>query len=532
MSRKTAATRMTKILRQGGDVAEHLLANPATAAMAKIQKAAPRSLFDLHMAGANVTLPRGPEVLAKAMDPTTLGHELTPLIHHPDPAVVNAVVRNPNLPHGAAPIAGAISPRGIKENPAYSMEGIMDPIDPMGVRAGSTDALKTIRKRGLYPRISPEHMDLRFDDPLRGSISTGVTDLHTKRLASKFGDRDILRERQGATTPGHPVIKNWRVARYGEPKPGGSPHAAYGNPHASIVEKEHAKKQDWSTITGPNPGYDRIDAMGTKTADVSGTALAPYQAKTKMPFKELASMKVASPYVDVTHHDPSALMVERDAQRFCLHGPDRYPIDDYLQVKTAAAYFDEHGDKFDLPTRREYAANLYKVAHLMGVELPESVVRYGAPTYASSGHCKLAWEARKEFVTDPTKLAVLEKCASERLETKLNPDEFACLLHAFDKLAGLERLYGKYINDPWTSILGEVKQAEFSEQIGIDTITETDLKHLAEKDPGAVKKMFNDEIADGFRENPVTVYKGLPDEQRALLGRLARTVRSGGPRVS
>jgi len=262
--------------------------------------------------------------------------------------------------------------------------------------------------------------------------------------------------------------------------------------------------------------------LTVKLADLSGTDVMPYQEnKPKKPaFQEYGTMKHA--YLDVSGRDNQPDLVKRAGGRFCLANPSRYPIDDALQIKTASEYFDDNYRSMSPVVRREYATNLYKRAEECAFAVSEDVQRYGAPTLGSHEHCKEAWAVRRRFAEEKD-VGLLDKIASAHLDLALPNEDFAALMHAFDKKAGLDRLYDTHITDPWGCLFAPVKLAEFSEILGTDMITATGLHSAAQTETGRVSlnRLYDKAFVLKFMSDPVGTYKSLPVEQRKLLGRVA-----------
>ena len=234
--------------------------------------------------------------------------------------------------------------------------------------------------------------------------------------------------------------------------------------------------------------------------------------------------KIMKPHVDTTGCADPMTMVIKKAGHYALG--DRYPLDTPLQVKQAAAYFDEWAGEFDPKDRHEFAVNLVKRAKVLDVEVSHAARWHGSETYAPIESIKVALDSRK-LVTDESLHEALTKMAG--LVAHLPPDMFARVLFEFDKGAEINHLYDEQISDPWHSTFGYEKQANFSETIGNLHVTEMDLTYLAIKRLGLVKGTFTEEFAEEFRKDPVGIYKSLPVEQRRVLGNMAQDQRAGTP---
>lgn len=269
-----------------------------------------------------------------------------------------------------------------------------------------------------------------------------------------------------------------------------------------------------------------------KTADVNDTSLTKLPQLGKPPFKEIATLKTGSlgRWLDVSKLE-SGVVHKVASERFCLGRPSRYPIDGLDQIKRAGEYFEEHYRKFEAPVRREYAFNLMKRASEVMEPMPELVAHYGSTTYGQPGQVEMTWASRRSY-TPETKLASLDLLRSAALHTRLDPDSFAAVVHAFDKTAGLVRHYDRVLLDPWQSVLG-VKVASFQETIGVDHISEDDVLHMAHTPAGNafMSRLFSKEVVEKFRKDPIGTFKGWTERERQMVGRKGRTLRSEKPGI-
>lgn len=274
-----------------------------------------------------------------------------------------------------------------------------------------------------------------------------------------------------------------------------------------------------------------------KTADVNETSLTKNSPlPLPKPFREISTAKTAGPgrWLDVSGLELSTPQEKRAHQLFCLHNPDRYPIDDLRGVKLADAYFGQYADQLSPPQRREYGVHLLKQARNLHEPVSALTRTYGSSKLAAPENISLAWKMREEFVP-PEMQGVFSKLAS-RPVGGLPVDDYACLMYAFDKQANLQRLYGHHsVYDPWRTVLAEEaeKETTFSENIGVDTIVEDDVLYLAHNEVGraALRKLVTPEKFVAYLNDPLGTFKGLHVLERQLLGRTARSLRCGGPLV-
>ena len=106
---------------------------------------------------------------------------------------------------------------------------------------------------------------------------------------------------------------------------------------------------------------------------------------------------------------------------------------------------------------------------------------------------------------------------------------FAEALHEFDKLAGIDHLYGRAVIDPYYSTYGE-KTAAYddgvSHVVGNDTVSNKQLKKMAKTPCAGMGKMFGDDFVKEFRKDPVAIFNSMPVDQKKIIARMANDVDS------
>jgi hypothetical protein len=293
----------------------------------------------------------------------------------------------------------------------------------------------------------------------------------------------------------------------------------------------------------PTPSKTTIN----KTARVGhlvrheGTAVEPdvVQPILGEGYKEAPQAKHLRPTVDVSNAMPPKVTHEKKASLYALPSQSRYPIDSYAQVKAAGQYFGDYFKFFAPEERREYATNLVKQAEAMAIELPYVALKYGAETLAPHTEIKVAFDARRlELQSYPQALRLLDEVESAILTqggTKLaslalRPDEACELLSAFDVNTGLNHSYDSTISDPFYSIYGNEKvasKAAWSDIIGNDMVTYSDLRRLSHVGTHTVRDTFGEEFQEEFRKDPIGVYESLPRDQKKMVIHMANGTSPG-----
>ena len=252
------------------------------------------------------------------------------------------------------------------------------------------------------------------------------------------------------------------------------------------------------------------------------------------------------PTVDVSNHAPPTHLVEKKASIFALPSRQKYPLDNYMQVKQASVYFDNFYRELEPAERHEYATNLVKRASTLRIPLSSVAEKYGSEDFAPDHELKVAFDARRIAVQHDTHLLDLlsdvEKVARFRMWKEASANrlvafdapQVVALLVEFDKLAELQYHYDRGVPDPYFSVYGLEKSAQdpdFSDVIGNEYVTEADLKRLARIGATTVKMTFGHDFQEEFLKDPIGVYKSLPRDQKKMLMRMANSTQPGAERT-
>lgn len=209
---------------------------------------------------------------------------------------------------------------------------------------------------------------------------------------------------------------------------------------------------------------------------------------------------------------------EKKASR-CALG-EKYPLDSYAQVKKAADYFTEYGNRFSPEDRHEYCQNLTARAGELDIQVSDEIRKYGSATYAPDFEIKAAMDARRAVLGSEGLLNILG--ALEEHRALIPPDLFCATLSEFDKMAGLDHFYDSDVVDPFYSTFGFDKMAEdYSYQDGNDYITEMDLHRFSKTRHKQLVNSFGDDFAEEFRKDPLAIFKSLPRDQKRMVLHMA-----------
>ena len=259
----------------------------------------------------------------------------------------------------------------------------------------------------------------------------------------------------------------------------------------------------------------RMKMWKTKSADASGTDLMPLQGPSykKKDKNELPVKTAMHPCVNVTNLQPPARVQVKTAHRFALPSLRRYPLDDYSQVKTACAYFDEWANLMPPASKREYCYNLVKRASELGIEVSKLAARYGAEGYSEDVEAML--EGRKPFLP-VERHGVLDKLAEVR--SLLPADVFCTALREFDEQNGLDSKWGKHIPDPYYSTYG-TKVAQIDEMIlvGTESVPKRAIINGAITYRKSISGTFGEDLAEEFAKDPMGIFNSLPRDQKKMI---------------
>lgn len=299
--------------------------------------------------------------------------------------------------------------------------------------------------------------------------------------------------------------------------------------------------------------------QAAKFAEVTATSDMPLSAPTT-PGKPKTVVKTSSPrLVDVTNLSAPHRVTEKVAERYALPALGRYPLDSYAQVKRASAYFDEYGSHFTPEDRREYCSNMTKRANELDIPVSDRARKYGSDDFAPDDEIKIAFDARRLALGDQKEEIALLDQIEKRARKKVWLDEapmgkwagaglpqveehapwaIAEALSEFDKIAGLTWCYDRTIPDAYYSIYGSKTAAlngasvsEWSEIIGNDMVTASQLQKFATRGAVTLRTCFNDDFQKKFQKDPVSTFKGLPIPQRKMIMRMANEDAPGGQAV-
>jgi len=242
-------------------------------------------------------------------------------------------------------------------------------------------------------------------------------------------------------------------------------------------------------------------------------------------------------YIDLGSLTPAAEVRFPDkAYGLVLEGRNHFPLHDEVLVKQAVSRFPFTIEDLESHERWQYARNIEKRANQLGVEVPSNspINLYTAPE-PNLQSLKRAIEYRKEAAAGRSdvhttlldQLAAAAGCelgrgdiesdasfawrqAKHAERRKISVEHIVTVLQNFDKLAGFgDYHYMRGMPDPFAAVF--TKTGSPSSGFLVDGVD------LSKVDPAQLADRFDDQFVQEFTENPVAVYKSLPDPVRSVI---------------
>lgn len=201
----------------------------------------------------------------------------------------------------------------------------------------------------------------------------------------------------------------------------------------------------------------------------------------------------------------------------------KYAMPDVSYVQKAEEYFEKHASIMDPETRKEFGENLSRRAKELGHTLSkEAALKFSSNTYVRDP--KEALAIRDSLVKVATHRRVLKKMAS--FVDKTQPKEFVDAIFLFDKKAGLQKYYGKNLQDPYLHLLqgapiSKTASYKYKEEYTGQFLTGQDLTRAFEKKASKIKEYFGESLADGLKKHGIEAFEALPKDTKSIIGQIA-----------
>lgn len=198
----------------------------------------------------------------------------------------------------------------------------------------------------------------------------------------------------------------------------------------------------------------------------------------------------------------------------------QYAMKTPAHVKMASKYFDEYCEKIPMEYRHKYASAIQRRSHELGMGAQQGkVVKYASDHY--SGHLDAHLRSRASLleVASPQFRSALDKLASMKQE--LEPSDFAKVLHGFDKRAGLDRYYGRYLTDPYQATFGMAPNpySGWRAKTAAGNLSADEVAKVATEKYAKIKEYFGKNVADELQKHGAPIFDSLPkDAQEVIVG--------------
>lgn len=269
-------------------------------------------------------------------------------------------------------------------------------------------------------------------------------------------------------------------------------------------------------------------------ANMLKKACAIYNLEETSKLKKFASASTSNLYQEL--HD---LMKTAHPVEIEVHAPDSskhfyamknsYAMPNPEYVKKASAYFVDYEKNFaDAADRHEFAKNVLERAKELSVPLEhkQTLEKYAGASYGDILDVQI--RMRQELLqARPEMSAALEKVAEYK--AKLGPEEFAKLLHSFDKKASLDKYYGGYLADSFKSTFEQrlTKRANASgysweSSDGEYSLDEDELTNTFKDKADKIKGYFGPTIADSLKKHGCCIFDSLPVDAKETIAKIAK----------
>jgi hypothetical protein len=257
--------------------------------------------------------------------------------------------------------------------------------------------------------------------------------------------------------------------------------------------------------------------LPTRAREVTATMLKRVFRPGNLYYEAYDMSKTAQPVAVET--------VQRDGSKHFYALGDKYAMPNPEFIKRAGQYFVEHEKSFTDPLERHtFAHNVLERAKELQVELmqKEALEKYAGASYGDLLETQI--RMRHDLVQAKPELGeALTKVASYKKE--LQPQEFAKLLHGFDKKASLDKYYGGYLADPYKSTF-ETRFTKVASGYSYDSdeghVSEKELTKAFEDKYDKVKGYFGPTVADQLKKHGCEIFASLPKDAKEVITKIAK----------
>ena len=200
----------------------------------------------------------------------------------------------------------------------------------------------------------------------------------------------------------------------------------------------------------------------------------------------------------------------------------QYILPTQAHVKLAAKFFDEKHEKIPLTQRAKYACAVQRRARELGMtKVGGAVEKYAGDNYGAhlDGHLasrRAMLDGRPELVGELNKLAAAKK--------EFTPQQFAQVLHGFDKKAGLSQYYGGYLANPFMATFAglpdEGSSVRWMDKKGSRSLSTEEVRKLVNDSNTKIAEYFGSAMASELKKDPVSIFESLPNDAKEVLANI------------
>ena len=208
--------------------------------------------------------------------------------------------------------------------------------------------------------------------------------------------------------------------------------------------------------------------------------------------------------------------------------PGRYPLFNADFVKKASEYFTTYFSNFDPESRHIFAKNTLEKAAEFGFKLEEKqeqlMQKVAGVDYGNKVDSQL--KMRSGIVDG---IFILEEKLSKVASAKqsLPADKFALLLQAFDKEAGVDKMYGDNILDAFEATFDKDLSKEGAHPIWSDestglSLSMKELEKVAHNKSDKIKSYFGETLSNSLKKHSHDIFQSLPSDAKIVIARIAK----------
>lgn len=231
-----------------------------------------------------------------------------------------------------------------------------------------------------------------------------------------------------------------------------------------------------------------------------------------------------SPYVKVGAHDMTAGDL-LDAELASVT-PQKAKLASLDDIPRAADIYRRKAASWTPEQRVEFCRPLVARASELGIrDLPEEILQYGNTKTAAPEYTVAMLETRQGYFRETEDFyRYLEKVAE--ISDDAHGDELAQKLAELDRSYFLDQHWGRQLPDPWLSVYGMYKQAEYVFKDGGIVVTEGDLTRLVSEGRDALLKKFDIELVNALQTDPVAIFDSLPLDLKRVVSQVIKQLQT------